>query len=240
MTRGSSTPLIPPLEDPETALRRNKGKTVGETTSSKNSPLKNFKSVFGKKRSSKAGASSASLSTEDPIPKDTEYETEEESEHTSDIEEDLATAMANIDEIPMGEWKKRMRDDTGPGLVQPAIPATATFELKGHILAQLKEIPFHGRDHEDAYKHLDEVNDVADYFNVPNVPREVQLLRMLPVTFKGAAKDWLKSLPPGSVTTWAKMKEEFIDHFCPPSKIAKLKKAIANFEQLPVESLYEA
>ena len=148
--------------------------------------------------------------------------------------------MANIDEVPMGEWKKRMRDDTGPGLVQPAIPATATFELKGHILAQLKEIPFHGRDHEDAYKHLDEVNDVADYFNVPNVPREVQLLRMLPVTFKGVAKDWLKSLPPGSVTTWAKMKEEFIDHFCPPSKIAKLKKAIANFEQQPGESLYEA
>lgn len=78
--------------------------------------------------------------------------------------------MANIDEVPIGEWTKRMREDTGPGLVQPAIPATATFELKGHILAQLQEIPFYGKDNEDAYKHLDEVNDVADYFNVPNVP----------------------------------------------------------------------
>ncbi|KAL7597527.1 hypothetical protein Lser_V15G21750 [Lactuca serriola] len=36
------------------------------------------------------------------------------------------------------------------------------------------------------------------------------------------------------------MKEEFIDHFCLPSKISKLKKAIANFEQEARESLYEA
>ncbi|XP_052624758.1 uncharacterized protein LOC128132285 [Lactuca sativa] len=133
-----------------------------------------------------------------------------------------------------------MRDDTGPRLVQPTIPATANSELKGHILALLKEIPFTGKDHEDAYKHLDEVNDVGDYFNVPNVPRETQLLRMLLVTLKGAGKDWLKSLPPGTITTWAQLKEEFIDQFCPPSKISKLKKAIANFEQQAGESLYEA
>ncbi|XP_023748419.1 uncharacterized protein LOC111896683 [Lactuca sativa] len=140
----------------------------------------------------------------------------------------------------MGEWKKRIRDDTGPGLVQSVIPATTTFKHKGHILAQLKEISFYGKDHEDVYKHLEEVNDIADYFNFPNVARDTVLLRMLPITFKGAAKDWLKSLPPGSITTWAKMKEEFIDQFCPPSKISKLKKSIANFEQQAGESLYEA
>ncbi|XP_052624837.1 uncharacterized protein LOC128132355 [Lactuca sativa] len=35
-------------------------------------------------------------------------------------------------------------------------------------------------------------------------------------------------------------KKEFIDQFFPPSKISKLKKAIANFEQQARESLYEA
>ncbi|KAL7597747.1 uncharacterized protein LOC128134133 [Lactuca sativa] len=35
------------------------------------------------------------------------------------------------------------------------------------------------------------------------------------------------------------MKEEFMDQFCSPSKISKLKKAIANFEQQGRESLYE-
>ena len=79
--------------------------------------------------------------------------------------------MAAIEEMSMGAYKKRIREDVGPGLVQPAIHATATFELKGHILTALKDIPFFGTDHEDAFKHLDEVNDIADHFNVPNVNR---------------------------------------------------------------------
>ncbi|XP_023741082.1 uncharacterized protein LOC111889173 [Lactuca sativa] len=148
--------------------------------------------------------------------------------------------MANIADLSMEAYKKRVRDDTGLGLMQPTIPATATFELKGHILTALKEVPFPGKDHEDAYKHLDEVNEIAGYFNIPNVPRETVLLRILPVTFKGAAKDWLKALPPGAVTTWARMHELFLEQFCPPSKVAKLKKAISNFEQQLGESLYEA
>ena len=57
------------------------------------------------------------------------------------------------------------------------------------------------------------VNDIADYFNSPNVPHETVILCMLRVTFKGATKDCLKSLPPGSVTTWANMGEELIDQF---------------------------
>lgn len=93
--------------------------------------------------------------------------------------------------------------------MQPAIPATAIFELKGHILSLLKEIPFTRKDHEDAYKHLNEVNHIADNFNIPNVPHETVLLRMLPVTFKGAAKDWLKPLPPDAIPTWAKMHEDY-------------------------------
>ena len=159
MTRGSDTPLVPPLEDPKSALRRSKGKVIGESASSKNSPLKNLKSVFSKKKSSKSGASRASLTIEDPIKEDTEYESEGEEDptfgHESDFDDEPTIPMENIDEVPMGEWKKKMRDDTGPGLVQPAIPATATFELKGHILAQLKEIPFYGKDYKDAHKHLD-------------------------------------------------------------------------------------
>lgn len=149
--------------------------------------------------------------------------------------------MADIPDISMETYKKRICDDTEPNLVQPTIPATPTFELKGHILAAIKDIPFSGKEHEDAYKHLDEANDIADYFNIPNVSREMVLLRMISVTFKGPAKDWLKALPPGAITTWAQMCEGFLEQFCPPSKVAKLKKkGISNFEQQMGESLYES
>ena len=148
--------------------------------------------------------------------------------------------MANIADMSREAYQKIIREDIGPDLVHPIIPAATTFELKGHILYALKEVPFSRKDHEDAYKHLDEVNDIAEYFNILNVLRTTILLRMLLVTFKGAAKDWLKALPPSTITTWAQMHEKFLEHFCSPSKVVKLKKAIANFEQQPGESLYEA
>ena len=237
MTRSSNTHLVPPLEDPESALHKKK------------TPLQELKSAFSRKSGKKTGESSSSAKHKSnlehldhtPVQTESEYDTEPEfEEHTSEPENEPRNEMAAIEEMSMGAYKKRIRDDMGPGLVQPAIPATATFELKGHILTALKDIPFFGKDHEDAFKHLDKVNDIADYFNVPNVNRNIVLLRMLPITFKGAAKEWLKALPPGTITTWAQMREQFLDQFCPPSKIAKLKKAIANFEQQPGESLYEA
>lgn len=90
--------------------------------------------------------------------------------------------------------------ESEPGLVQPTIPYTANFKLKVRILSTLKCIPFHGKDHEDTYKHIDEGNDIANSFNIQNIPQETVLLRMLSVTFKGAAKDWLKPLPPCAIT----------------------------------------
>ncbi|XP_023746957.1 uncharacterized protein LOC111895073 [Lactuca sativa] len=133
-----------------------------------------------------------------------------------------------------------MREDTGPGLVQPTLPTNANLKLKGHILAQLKELPFYGKDYEDAYKHLEEVNDIADYFNVPNVARKTVFASYVTRYIQGG-RERLAKITSSQIHYYSdKMKEEFIDQFCPPSKIAKLKKAIANFEQQSGESLYEA
>lgn len=102
--------------------------------------------------------------------------------------------MAEITDMTMEEYKKLIRKDNIPGLLQPEIPATAKFKLKGHILAMFKCIMFFVKDHDDAFKHIDEVIDISNYFNVPNVISDAVLLRMLPVTPTGDAKIWLKSL----------------------------------------------
>ena len=78
--------------------------------------------------------------------------------------------MTDIADMTMEAYKKRIREDIGLGLIHPVIPSTATFELKGDILSALKDIPISVKEHEDSYKHLDEVNDIADYFNLLNVP----------------------------------------------------------------------
>ena len=138
MARGSNSSLVPPLEDPESALRKNEDKSVEDTNQLKKSPFKDLKSGFGKMRGKKVGESSSQKSEQskiesfehNPIPKETEYETKTETKEESDQESEPDNTMANIADMSMGEWKKRMHDDTRKGLVQPVIPTTGNFELE--------------------------------------------------------------------------------------------------------------
>ena len=68
--------------------------------------------------------------------------------------------------------------------------------------------------------------EISHYFNAPNVSEDAVMLRLLPVTLKGEAKEWLKSLPFGAITTSNDFKTEFINQFTSPSKAAKLKRNI--------------
>lgn len=93
--------------------------------------------------------------------------------------------MVYITIMMMEEYKRRMHNDNNLRLVPPSIPAATRFELKGHILSMLKDIPFSRKDHEDEFRHINEVLDIVNYFNVQNVSRDTLLLRILQVTFMG-------------------------------------------------------
>ena len=103
--------------------------------------------------------------------------------------------------MKMDEYKRQMRYHNRTCLVPPEILEATNFRLKGHILSMIKDIPFYRKDHRDDYKHIDKVLDIVNYFNVPYVPCESALVRMLLVIFTVAAKKWLKSLPPRSIRT---------------------------------------
>lgn len=40
----------------------------------------------------------------------------------------------------------------------------------------LKDIPFFRKGHEESYKSIDEVSEIADYFNFPDVTRDLVML----------------------------------------------------------------
>ena len=181
MTRGSKTPILPPLEDLKPAFHKKKGKKGASSNTFKSEKFELFERTPDKKE---IGYD----------PKTSIEESSDEEEIKSKVEE-----IVDITRMTMGDYKKRIREEYGPGLVPPEILSKRSFELKGHILSMLKDIPFAEREYEDAFKHIDEVKDIDKYFNVPNVPREVVLLRMLPVIFISETKVWLKSLALGSI-----------------------------------------
>lgn len=132
--------------------------------------------------------------------------------------------MMDITTMTMEDYNRWMRYDNGLGIIIYEIPDELNFEIKGHILNMLTDIPLFRKNHEDAYKLIDEVLDTPNFFNVPNVQKYVVMLWMLLVTLKDATKDWLKSISLGSITTWDKMMDEFIQQSSIPSKVSMLKR----------------
>ncbi|KAL0458561.1 UNVERIFIED_CONTAM: hypothetical protein Slati_0483300 [Sesamum latifolium] len=65
-------------------------------------------------------------------------------------------------------------------------------------------------------------------------------LRIFSFSLCDTAKDWLQSLPAGSITTWASLTQKFLAKYFPPAKTAKMLNDITFFVQLDRELLYDA
>ncbi|GAU36667.1 hypothetical protein TSUD_15800 [Trifolium subterraneum] len=63
-------------------------------------------------------------------------------------------------------------------------------------------------------------------------------------TFKfsltGRAKDWLDTIPPGTIATWQDLERKFKDRYFPIHKFLERRSEIMNFEQGDSETLYDA
>ena len=106
MTRGSNTPLVPPLEDHESAIHKKKEKSVKEDQTPKKTPLQELKSAFSRKSRKKTEESVSSSKNkiklehldQIPVQAESEYDTEPEFElHVSEPENELENEMENID-----------------------------------------------------------------------------------------------------------------------------------------------
>ncbi|GKA85050.1 hypothetical protein Tco_0806704 [Tanacetum coccineum] len=119
-------------------------------------------------------------------------------------------------------------------------PTMDEFELKGQFLKELSDNTFSGSDNEDANEHIERVLEIADLFTVPDVTQDQIMLRIFPISLTGATSRWIRNEPAGSITTWEILKGKFLSKYYPPARTAKKMEEIINFQQEPVETLYQA
>ncbi|XP_022007708.1 uncharacterized protein LOC110906967 [Helianthus annuus] len=100
-------------------------------------------------------------------------------------------------------------------------------------------IQFHGLPSEDPNVHLSRFSAICDTFQEQGVTEDACKLRLFPFSLADRAHAWLESLPAGSITTWADMKEKFLGKYFPPSKTARLRSMIQEFRQKEGDSFYE-
>ncbi|GKD42013.1 hypothetical protein Tco_1266658 [Tanacetum coccineum] len=138
--------------------------------------------------------------------------------------------MGNINETTMAEYMTRTHTDNGARVVQPKIREKVTFEIKCHIIKELRDMSFSRIVEEDSNEHVDKVLEISKMFNILSVSK----------TLIGAARIWIKTEPRGTITTWDILKSKFLAKYCPPSKTAKQIKEIYNFKYEVDETLYRA
>ncbi|KAL0433647.1 UNVERIFIED_CONTAM: hypothetical protein Slati_2699000 [Sesamum latifolium] len=143
-------------------------------------------------------------------------------------------------ERPMMEYSFPTPDGTISSIVKPSVEAN-NFKIKPSIIQIIRSsVQFYGFPDEDPNKHLMNFLEICDTFRFNGVSNDAVRLRIFPFSLYDTAKDWLQSLPTGSITTWAALTQKFLAKYFPPAKTAKMLNDITSFVQLDRESLYDA
>ncbi|KAJ0433018.1 putative retrotransposon gag domain-containing protein [Helianthus annuus] len=116
-------------------------------------------------------------------------------------------------------------------ITRPAIGVNR-WQIPPQIITMVTNtIQFHGLPSEDPNVHLSRFSAICDTFQEQGVTEDACKLRLFPFSLADRAHAWLESLPAGSITTWAGMKEKFLGKYFPPSKTARLRSMIQEFRQ---------
>ncbi|KAK5836068.1 hypothetical protein PVK06_011815 [Gossypium arboreum] len=129
----------------------------------------------------------------------------------------------------MYDYVKPNLTGTKSSIVRPIIAAN-NFELKPNTIQMIKQfVQFDGLQDEDPNAHLVNFLEFCDTFKINGISDDAIRLRLFPFSLRNKAKQWLNSLPRGSITTWEQMTEEFLLKYFLPAKTSKLRNDISSF-----------
>ncbi|GKA11784.1 MAK10-like protein [Tanacetum coccineum] len=117
---------------------------------------------------------------------------------------------------------------------------TPVSNLAWKFLKEPRDNTFSGSKHEDPNEDIKKVLEIADLFYILKVSDDEIFLRAFPMSLIGAASQWLRNEPSGSIVDWETLKKKFLSKYCPLARTAKKMEEINNFQQEPDETLYNA
>ncbi|KAL0332926.1 UNVERIFIED_CONTAM: hypothetical protein Scaly_2194100 [Sesamum calycinum] len=107
------------------------------------------------------------------------------------------------------------------------------FELKSGLIHLLPT--FRGLVGEDPHKHIKEFHVVCSGMKPQGVTEEQVKLRAFPFSLGDKAKDWLYSLPSGTIVSWNELKKQFLENYFPTSRTTNIRKDISGIRQISVK-----
>ncbi|KAG7543331.1 Retrotransposon gag domain [Arabidopsis thaliana x Arabidopsis arenosa] len=125
------------------------------------------------------------------------------------------------------------------GIVPPPVQNN-NFEIKSGLILMIQGNKFHGLPLEDPLDHLDNFDRLCSLTKINGVSEDSFKLRLFPFSLGDKARQWEKTLPAGSITSWDDCKKAFLTKFFSNSRTARLRNEISSFTQKQSESICEA
>jgi len=117
----------------------------------------------------------------------------------------------------------------------------SSFDIQSTVLNGLRDKQFDGTKTMSPHEQLSHFAKTCEFCVPPATVTESQKrLRLFPFTLTGKGRDWLLTIPGGTIRTWDKLELKFLDKYFPMSKYWDKKMEIQNFKQGDSESMYDA
>ncbi|KAL0296189.1 UNVERIFIED_CONTAM: hypothetical protein Sradi_6671000 [Sesamum radiatum] len=138
-----------------------------------------------------------------------------------DFELDVPTSSEFEEEVMAQNPKRTINEMTSPNLNQQPLcieypTLDVDFERKSGLIHLLPT--FRGLAGEDPHKHIKEFHVVCSGMRPQGVTEEQVKLRAFPFSLGDKAKDWLYSLPSGTIVSWNELKIQFLENYFPASE----------------------
>ena len=140
---------------------------------------------------------------------------------------------------PIGTYDRPNIHGHRLGIRAPAVAAN-NFEIKSGLLNVIENNKYHGLALEDPFDHLDRFDSYCGLSKTNGVSEDALKLKLFPFSLGDKARQWEKSLPSDSITTWDDCKKAFLEKLFSTSRTAKLRNEISSFQQKGLEGFSEA
>jgi len=107
------------------------------------------------------------------------------------------------EQVPRGHLEiMSCTNDQGIILVSQYLLLLKALEINPNFLTLISTHQFTAMEHEDPYSHLDTFYELVGTMGFQSADIEIVYMRLFPFSLAGNAKDWLRSLPNQSLTSW--------------------------------------
>jgi len=94
---------------------------------------------------------------------------------------------------------------------------------------------FGGSKDENPHEHIEDFADICE--SQSQGQTDAYKLRLFSFTLKDQAKKWWRAVPKETKTSWKKVKEAFLEEYCPRIKIVELRDQMTTYKQIDNERI---